>query len=184
MTVATDQSDSAVYFPWVCVIVFVWRLRHLAKAEVNTFLCSFKESGEMVKRCCWGTCNTDSRYPERLANGVYFVPFPKPATKLDQCREWIRLCGRPKDQLNEQVLRDPSKSKHFYVCSKHFKDGKPSAKYPNPEPALAYDRHTPARPPPKPRHCEEPVRKRTKTCLAEIFEFTVDVIQSYSYIAA
>ena len=31
----------------------------------------------MVKRCAWGS-NTDSLYPERLQNGVYFIPFPKP----------------------------------------------------------------------------------------------------------
>ena len=30
----------------------------------------------MVKRCCYGLCKTDSRYPERL-EGVTFIPFPK-----------------------------------------------------------------------------------------------------------
>jgi hypothetical protein len=27
---------------------------------------------KMVKRCAWGTCNTDSRSPERIGNGIYF----------------------------------------------------------------------------------------------------------------
>ena len=33
----------------------------------------------MVKRCAWGTCKTDSRYPERLIKDgkvISFHPFP------------------------------------------------------------------------------------------------------------
>ena len=40
-----------------------------------------------VKRCAWGTCNIDSRYPERCT-GIKFIPFVKPGKynyHLDQC---------------------------------------------------------------------------------------------------
>lgn len=30
-------------------------------------------AAKMVKRCAWGTCNTDFRYPERMGNGIYFI---------------------------------------------------------------------------------------------------------------
>ncbi len=30
------------------------------------------------KRCAWGTCNTDSRYPERIGNIIYFITFLNP----------------------------------------------------------------------------------------------------------
>ena len=56
----------------------------------------------MVKRCAWGTFNTDSRYPKRQQNGVYFTPSPKP--QQDKCVKWIRLHGRPEYQLNLSLL--------------------------------------------------------------------------------
>ena len=31
-----------------------------------------------TKRCCWGVCTSDSRYPEKLPEGVFFIPFVKP----------------------------------------------------------------------------------------------------------
>lgn len=90
-------------------------------AELSCFIDKFPK---MVKRCCYGTCDTDSRYKERLQcsnnSSVEFHPFPKPATKLEKCRRWIKLCGRPHHQLNEDILRQHSKAKHFYVCSKVF----------------------------------------------------------------
>ncbi|XP_061190838.1 uncharacterized protein LOC133198954 [Saccostrea echinata] len=91
----------------------------------------------MVKRCSWGTCNTDSRYPDRLVGGIRFIPFPKPGRNLEKARRWIRLCGRPHNQLNEKILNERSKAKHLYVCSKHFVDGIPSERYPDPVSALA-----------------------------------------------
>ncbi|XP_055065067.2 uncharacterized protein [Misgurnus anguillicaudatus] len=89
----------------------------------------------MVKRCSYGTCNSDSRYPERLGN-IQFYPFPKPATNLEKCIKWIGLCGRPHHQLNVDKLRNQSKAKHVYVCSKHFIDGRPTPDHPDPLPAL------------------------------------------------
>ncbi len=32
---------------------------------------------KMENRCAWGTCNTDSRYPERMGNIIYFITFPE-----------------------------------------------------------------------------------------------------------
>ena len=58
----------------------------------------------MVKQCAWGTYNTDSRYPERLQNGVYFIPFPKPQRDKEKCVMWIRLCGRSEYQQNLSLL--------------------------------------------------------------------------------
>ena len=43
----------------------------------------------MVKRYAWGTCNTDSRYPERLVN-VKFHRFPSVAEEKERRKIWIR----------------------------------------------------------------------------------------------
>ncbi|KAK7117021.1 hypothetical protein R3I94_022537 [Phoxinus phoxinus] len=88
----------------------------------------------MVKRCSYGSCNTDSRYPERLGN-VQFHPFPKPARNLEKCMKWIGLCGRG-HQLSLDKLSNHSTAKHIYVCSKHFVDGRPTPAHPDPLPAL------------------------------------------------
>ncbi len=34
-------------------------------------------ASKMEKRCAWGTCNTDSRNPERMSNIIYFITFPE-----------------------------------------------------------------------------------------------------------
>ncbi len=34
-------------------------------------------ASKMEKRCAWGTCNTDSRYPKRMGNIIYFITFPE-----------------------------------------------------------------------------------------------------------
>ncbi|KAM3611186.1 uncharacterized protein V6R79_014647 [Siganus canaliculatus] len=85
----------------------------------------------MVKRCSWGKCKSDTRYPDRLKGGIRFIPFPKPKSNPEKCLLWIKLCGRPHTQLN------PSKiDKNSFVCSKHFVNGTPSVEYPHPVPAL------------------------------------------------
>ncbi len=40
---------------------------------------------KMKKRCDWGTCITDSRYPERMGNGIHFIPFPEPKQNRVKC---------------------------------------------------------------------------------------------------
>ncbi|KAK0140000.1 hypothetical protein N1851_023107 [Merluccius polli] len=79
----------------------------------------------MPKHCAYGLCNTDSRYPKTLEGGVEFLPFPKPKTKLDKCREWIKQCGRPHSQLNVSKITKNT-------CSKHFVNGRPTSEFPNP----------------------------------------------------
>ena len=56
---------------------------------------------------------TQTRYPERLGNGVYFIPFPKPKQEKAKCLRWIKLCGRPHSQLNITKI-----NKDVYICSK------------------------------------------------------------------
>uniref|UniRef100_K1QZH1 THAP-type domain-containing protein n=1 Tax=Magallana gigas TaxID=29159 RepID=K1QZH1_MAGGI len=73
--------------------------------------------------------------------------------QLEKAKRWIRLCGRPHNQLNESILNERGKAKHLYVCSKHFIDGTPTDRYPDPIAAVAtsYDSVTTARKPPTKR---------------------------------
>ncbi|XP_062587836.1 uncharacterized protein LOC134249507 [Saccostrea cucullata] len=100
----------------------------------------------MVKHCSFGTCNSDSRYKDKL-NGAKFIPFPKPKTNLHKCMRWIALCHRPQHQLNVNKI-----TKDTYICTKHFFniDG-PTAEYPDPCDAKTGEfkkaRHPPSRQP-------------------------------------
>ncbi|KAK7930464.1 hypothetical protein WMY93_006859 [Mugilogobius chulae] len=112
----------------------------------------------MVKRCAYGLCKSDTRYPERLAGGVEFFAFPKPKTQLERCLQWIKQCGRPYSQLNTSKI-----NKHTYVCSKHFLKGKPTSEFPNPVNAVLR---------PKPgrkqlRGCRRPTKKRRRVRYAD-----------------
>jgi hypothetical protein len=88
----------------------------------------------MVKRCAWGTCNTDSRYPERLVNEVEgttvtFHHFPTEIRDKERRKTWIRACCR-KDGF---VC-----TKDSYVCSLHFVHKKgPTEEYTHPISATA-----------------------------------------------
>ena len=75
--------------------------------------CVIQAYYSMVKRCSWGTCNADSRYPDRYP-GVNFFPFAKPTRthNRDKCLRWIKACGRPHSQLNVDNIR-----RWMYVCS-------------------------------------------------------------------
>ncbi len=37
------------------------------------------------KKCAWGTCNTDSRCPGRMGDGIYFIQCPKPHQNRAEC---------------------------------------------------------------------------------------------------
>ncbi len=68
----------------------------------------------MVKRCAWGTCKTDSRYPEPLIKdgiAVNFHPFPSEKKFKDRRESWIRACCRADDFVC---------NKSTYICSLHF----------------------------------------------------------------
>ncbi len=40
---------------------------------------------KMEKRCACRTCNTDSRYPERMGNIIYFITFPESKQNRAKC---------------------------------------------------------------------------------------------------
>ena len=70
------------------------------------------------KHCCYGICNSDSRYNHKEhMKGVFFFQFPKQPKKnvtakhpklakklLDKCKRWIHACGRPKYDFNIQRI--------------------------------------------------------------------------------
>ncbi|KAI4892062.1 hypothetical protein NFI96_022369 [Prochilodus magdalenae] len=116
----------------------------------------------MVKRCVWGNCKSDTRYPDRVV-GVVFYPFPKPKTNLQKCQLWIRLCGRPQQRLNTNTI-----SKNTYVCSKHFINGAPTDEFPDPLDALD-EKNTPKSPPKKKQRCEptETINESTEIIVAD-----------------
>ena len=78
-------------------------------------LAGSKTVSKMGKKCAWGLCDSDSRYPERLQGGVKFILFPRPLKNLERCLRWIKSCGRPHEQLNVRRLEG---NYNVYVCSK------------------------------------------------------------------
>ena len=63
--------------------------------------------------------------------GVSFFPFPKPKSKFERCKAWIKACGR-KFFFITDITRNT------YVCSKHFHNGHPSDLYSDPYPAQPF----------------------------------------------
>ena len=86
----------------------------------------------VVKRCAWGTCRTDSRYPERLikvGKVINFHPFPSEKKFKERRELWIRSCSRADDFKC---------TKDSYICSLHFVgENGPTDVDPNPVPATA-----------------------------------------------
>lgn len=87
----------------------------------------------MVKRCAWGTCKSDSRYPTRLqkddGTSVLFYSFPSLKKSRERREIWIRACCRG----DAFVCRKDS-----YICGYHFIGGNgPTEEYPDPIPATA-----------------------------------------------
>ena len=69
----------------------------------------------MVKRCAWGTCKSDSRYPTRLqkddGTSVSFYSFPSLKKSRERREIWIRPCCRGDAFV---CLKDS------YICGFHF----------------------------------------------------------------
>ena len=40
------------------------------------------------KHCCYGICTSDSRYPEKLPIGTYFINFAKPGKVNEGMTKW------------------------------------------------------------------------------------------------
>ncbi|XP_042215701.1 tigger transposable element-derived protein 1-like isoform X3 [Homarus americanus] len=83
-----------------------------------------------TKHCCYGVCNSDSRYAHRKhMKNVKWIPFPGPEEEADKCKRWIRACGRENFTV-EKV------NKLTNICSKHFVGGNgPTEAHPDPIPA-------------------------------------------------
>ena len=94
-----------------------------------------KIKSEGVKHCCYGTCNSDTRYRHREGmEGVRFIPFPKPLSQKEKCERWIKACGRPLEDFNVGKIK-----RCTYICSKHFIGGNgPTPEHPDPIPALLH----------------------------------------------
>ena len=103
--------------------------------ELTKILVNKNKKPGANKHCCYGICNSDSRYMEKEHMcGVFFIPFPKPKSNENKCKKWIAACGR------ENFTVDKVK-KWTYICSKHFVGGKgPTECHPDPIPTT----YTPA----------------------------------------
>ncbi|XP_066919410.1 uncharacterized protein [Clytia hemisphaerica] len=93
------------------------------------------------KHCCWGICKHDSRYPDRLPPGTFFISFPKVGKlkdsqtewqkgkergKTEKAKRWIHACGRKGFTISNIT-------KSTYICSKHFIGGNgPTEENPDP----------------------------------------------------
>jgi hypothetical protein len=88
---------------------------------------------KMVKRCAWGTCNSDTRYPERLSNkegkSIRFYSFPSLKKQEERRKAWIRACCRGDHFVC---------TKDSYICGIHFVGSNgPTQDNPDPIPATA-----------------------------------------------
>ena len=81
-----------------------------------------------TKHCCWGNCKNDSRYPDKLPSGTYFIRFPKPGNvkesmtqwekdrenvKTEKAKKWVHACGREGFSI-KNIKKDT------FICSNHF----------------------------------------------------------------
>ena len=82
-----------------------------------------------TKKCAWGTCKSDSRYPDRLkrgANGskIFFLHFPGTKYHSAKRERWIRACHRGDGFVC---------TKDSYICSLHFVgENGPTMDHPDP----------------------------------------------------
>lgn len=87
-----------------------------------------------TKRCAYGTCRNDSRYPQswkRNSNDdpVKFFHFPGAVRQNERRQRWITACHRGDSFVC---------TKDSYICSIHFVGGNgPTKQYPDPISAVA-----------------------------------------------
>ena len=90
----------------------------------------------MVKRCAWGTCRNDSRFPHlqtknQKGDPITFYRFPAPKRwkeTAERRKQWIIACHRG-DSFECK--------KDSYVCSLHFVgENGPTPEYPDPISAI------------------------------------------------
>ena len=77
-------------------------------------------------RCCVGTCDNDTRYPEKqiIKYHVTKLMFHRFPCNEQKRKTWISLVGKGRDSY---VPTDGSR-----ICSNHFPEGRPTIKHPNP----------------------------------------------------
>ena len=86
-----------------------------------------------TKKCSWGTCKSDSRYPDRLKRNssgdkVFFLHFPGAKYHKEKRERWIRACHRGDGFVC---------TKDSYICSLHFVgENGPTYDYPDPISAI------------------------------------------------
>ena len=95
-----------------------------------------------TKHCSQGLSNIDSRYPERMREGAFFIRSAKPGRlkdtisdwerqqgfkKTEKAKRWLHACGRKNLNRIEQIKKDT------YICSLHCVDKKgPTEEHPDP----------------------------------------------------
>ena len=57
-----------------------------------------------TKHCSWDLCNRDSRYPERMKEGVFFIRFAKPGCLKDTMSDWERQQNLKKTEKAKRWL--------------------------------------------------------------------------------
>ena len=76
-------------------------------------------TGEMTckkgatKHCCWGLCNSDSRYVDRLKEGVFLLRFAKPRPVKDNITSWQK-------EQEEQKTEKAKHCLHAYLSDLYF----------------------------------------------------------------
>ena len=94
-----------------------------------------------TKHCSSGLCKSDSRYPESMPVGIYFITFAKVGKIKDgmteweknkqnefteKAKKWVQACGR-KGFTIDKITKDT------YICSLHFVGGNgPTEEDPDP----------------------------------------------------
>lgn len=91
-----------------------WIICQLTNQLPASKMSNERTSQVIVKLCCYGTCNTDSRYLDRVENRIEFIPFPS-INLQNLMRGGIRLCRRSREQLNENIFRNDSGANHFFI---------------------------------------------------------------------
>ena len=56
-----------------------------------------KKKKRGTRHCCFDQCRSDERCLKKC-KGIAFFLFHKPKRGLEDCKAWIRACGRPHDQ--------------------------------------------------------------------------------------
>ena len=88
-----------------------------------------------TKHCCWGTCNSDSRFSDKLLESLkellelgmkLFKPFPKPSQGIERCQRWVNACCRD-DFTIDKITRNT------YICALHWHGQRgPTDEFPDP----------------------------------------------------